>query len=506
MSNKPHSWRLIHLLCAAVVILFALLLFSNNRADVDLWGNVGFVTALPGSSDFHTVNSYSFTEPHHPWINHEWGAEYILNKAFTLLGNPGLLLLKLLLGFALLKIINSALRRDCRSPAVRLLYLLLILSTLGYGFSTRPHLFTYLLTALLLSALLQPQLPRALLWGAAPLGCLWANLHGAFFTGEIMLIMATIWQLALRLTSRKTDSRDLITAAGATLLFFAGSLINPYGIRLWDFVFQSASITRTILSEWAPFNPMSNFSDHIDFIALVLLTLPAILIARKEISGFGLILLLLTLAAAFGMRRNIPLFAITAGLTAGAAVSKLYGRDLDNLAAKLPRRLLIILLAAAALLPATVWINHNRQAPLAIRISPEEFPVNAIEFLRANRIKANAIIFFDWAEYAIWHLYPDCKVFMDGRFRSAYSRQAIDDYINFIYAGKNFSKALTNYPTNLVLAHTGNPCAARMRQMPGWKLIYEDKLAVIFAKDSLLKTLDSPQPPPPTTPSQLVFP
>ena len=45
-------------LAVAAVVCFALQVFSDNKADVDLWGNVGFVQAFPGaeqSDALHTV-------------------------------------------------------------------------------------------------------------------------------------------------------------------------------------------------------------------------------------------------------------------------------------------------------------------------------------------------------------------------------------------------------------------------------------------------------------------
>ncbi len=144
------------LLPAAAVLAFALQLFSDNKADVDLWGNVGFVTAMPWQEGFHRENTFSFTEPGHPWVNHEWLAEYILHHTHRLAGNPGLLLLKIALGLATLALMQAALARHGTSPPVRLFLLLLLISTMGYGFSTRPHLFTYLLLAVFLTLLERP--------------------------------------------------------------------------------------------------------------------------------------------------------------------------------------------------------------------------------------------------------------------------------------------------------------------------------------------------------------
>ena len=380
---------IIRLATTAAVFMFAIFLFTHNKADVDLWGNVGFVKHLPSSVDFHRTNTFSFTEPNYIWVNHEWLAEYILNKTHSILGNPGLLLLKALLGFTLLGIIYRSMLNSCNSAASRVIYLLLIISTLGYGFSTRPHLFTYILVAVLLSWLLQIMnssqasksrpltQPRgyALVVIAAPLGCLWANLHGAFFIGQILFLLAFIYSLIKRIMGFDKSWRITLLMSVASIAFFCGTLLNPYGINLWDFVFESAGIVRPILSEWAPFNPLTNFSDHVDFIVLVAITIISIAVSFRSCSGFGVLVLALSLIAAFGMRRNIPLFAIVTGIVSTGCIGKSFGNEIDNIFKKLNHHLVIILLLCSTAISALFFVNANRNHPLEIIIPRNQFPV-----------------------------------------------------------------------------------------------------------------------------------
>jgi hypothetical protein len=483
MQNMTKK-SMVEISAMAAVGMFALFIFNHNKADVDLWGNVGFVKHLAFSAECMRVNTFSFTDTEHVWINHEWLSEYILFQAYRLSGNPGLLLLKLLLGIGLLGIINNAMRQTIKSQATRVLLLLLIISTIGYGFSTRPHLFTYLLSAGLLSILLRQKAPAALLLTAAPLGCLWANLHGAFFIGQILLLLAFACALLRKVTKHEATWRTTLITGGAALAFFAGTLLNPYGIKLWNFVFESAAILRPILSEWAPFNPRTQFSDHIDFMALLVVTLIATASARRTFSPLGLTTLLLALASALLMRRNIPLFAIVAGLTAPKAIDQTIGNHIEGIVQKLDSRVPIAILSTLTMVAAGLFIHQNIKKPLDIKIPPDRFPAEAMAFMQENNIQANVITFFDWAEYSIWHLYPNCRQFLDGRFKSAYSEKTIRDYLDFIY-GKNL-KAITDYPTDMVFVHVGNPCTQVMLKQPGWQIIYHDQMAVIFAKHTAI--------------------
>ncbi len=499
----------ITLAATAAIGVLGLFLFTHNKADVDLWGNVGFVKHWPNSPQFHLTNTFSFTEPDHPWVNHEWLAEYIFNRTHLRFGNPGLLILKALLGFTLISILNRSMRENARSGTVRFLLLAIVMSTIGYGFSTRPHLFTYILFAALLKALLQPKPHLILLLVAAPLGCLWANLHGAFFIGQVLLLLATAWALVRHLTKREPSRRNLLILTVASAAFFLGTFWTPYGIRLWSFVSNSAALSRPILSEWAPFNPLTQFSIHIDFILLSCIAVFTMLVSLKRCSGFALLVLVLSLIAALAMRRNIPIFAIVAALVATRYIDETLGWRIDGIIEKLSKQFILALLIIATTVSGIYFGRANRARPLDIVVPRDQLPIEAMAFLERNVVHANALVFFDWAEYFIWKMHPNSRVFLDGRFRSAYSEKAIQTYLNFIYAGSNPWAALNDYPTDLVFVHVGNPCTANMRYLEGWAIAYQDAMAVIFVKrdvhGELLRDL-STRSPLPTEPLSESFP
>jgi hypothetical protein len=108
--------------------------------------------------------------------------------------------------------------------------------------------------------------------------------------------------------------------------------------------------------------------------------------------------------------------------------------------------------------------------------------VDVVELMQRNNVQGNALIFFDWAEQCIWQLYPRCRVFLDGRFESAYSGATIDDYFNFLYRDGDWKRALGNYDTDIVLIHRGNPAYAAMAALPDWSLICQTEVAALFVK------------------------
>ncbi|MGQ9661391.1 MAG: hypothetical protein ACUVWX_03525 [Kiritimatiellia bacterium] len=511
--------RLVSGLASVAVVLFALRTFSDNKADVDLWGNVGFVKAPAWSPRFDYKNTYSFTEPERPWINHEWGAEYLLYLAYRVGGNLGLLLLKIVLGFVLLSIMNRALRTDCHSGFVRFLFLLLILSTIGYGFSTRPHLFTYLLWAVFLTVLRKGALSN---WRfvvlLVTLGLIWANLHGAFFAGVALLAVWSVGEaldwcrhrgkrglyvavagvgpdailsthrdssFSVGIPSRSARATAVLYPALTAVLFGALSLVNPYRWRLWSFVAASAAEWRPYLSEWAPFNPLRLFWEHTDFIALAALTIGSLFCSSRPKRFSALLVIVLTLLAAFAIRRNVPLFAVTVAILAGEHVDAALGSILARVRTVVPIFLQIAALTILILASGFYIVGADKKKFWEIEIPRDRFPTDTVFFMKQMELKGNALVFFDWAEYCIWKLYPDCRQFLDGRFDSAYSRQVIRDYFNFLYCGADWDRALTEYPTDIVLVHAANPVAKRMEKRSGWIAVYTNAISCLFLREDV---------------------
>ncbi len=474
---RPSRNILLYSMAVCCTLLFAIMLFSHKKADVDLWGNLGFVKAPPWSESFHRTNTFSFTEPDHEWTNHEWLAEYILNLAHRTGGNRLLLTVKTLMGLVLAGMLFFCLRRDCKSRPFQFLFLLLVLSTIGYGFSTRPHLFTYIMLASLLLGLRFR--PRLLLWAALPAGILWANLHGAFFIG---IVVVTAYLAGLLASDPKESKNQVIELGAAIALFILASLANPYGAGIWSFISESAAKSRTYLSEWAPFHPVRDIADHTDFAALVILCAFAMTGRKRPALPWLAVGTLAFLAAVF-MRRNIPLFAIVSVFTFAPLADQRFGKHLDRFLEKrsywLKAAALSAMVAACAL---GLWRTH-RENPFEIEVDTSRFPVGCMEFIKDNRLNGNLLAFFDWAEYCIWELYPETRVFLDGRYKSAYSSEVIDTFFDFVYAGPEWDRALTDHPTTMVLVHKGNPVYTRMLEREGWVLACTDSISGLFLKE-----------------------
>jgi hypothetical protein len=110
-----------------------------------------------------------------------------------------------------------------------------------------------------------------------------------------------------------------------------------------------------------------------------------------------------------------------------------------------------------------------------------DYPVGAVAFIRAHRLRGNLLARFEWGQYLIFHLAPSSKVFIDGRVDLVYPPSVIDEYLDFFGGQPGGASLLDRYPHDYVLMPTGTPPDAAVSARPDWKLIYRDPVAVLFA-------------------------
>ena len=132
--------------------------------------------------------------------------------------------------------------------------------------------------------------------------------------------------------------------------------------------------------------------------------------------------------------------------------------------------------------------RKEKKNPLEIEVEQDKFPSGMVSLLEVNEVSGNALVFFDWAEYCIWKLYPNCLVFLDGRFRSAYSLSVINEYFDFIYSQDGPSTVLDKYAVNIAIVHKQTAAFEKMLKAgPDWQLIVigEYPYAALFLRKSV---------------------
>jgi len=435
---------------------------------------------------FQRVDIYSYTAFGSEWINHEWLSELIMYFVYHVFGSPGLLIGKLLVGFSIVYILSRiSFHRTCE-PLVYGMVFVLSVFVMCPGFMIRPQILTFLFAAYFLYSFhLYLERGKNLLWSLPLIMIVWVNCHGGFLIGAGMFPVAVgCGYITCRI--RNKDTAHLSHMISWLILTEAAVLINPYGYHLLGFLFKTLSIPRGI-SEWDPVT-VFDFS-YLRFKLLALLFLSSFFIRNKERRYWEVGIISISLIYAFMHQRHTPVFAIVAApyLTENISLMVQRTRLFDKIRSFSSYVLLNVFLLILISYQVAFAGYKYVKAEWNIIVDPTEYPVYAARFLKQNGIKGNVLLPFEWGEYAIWKLHPDCKVSIDGRFRTVYPEEVLKDHFEAARDEAKLKDLLDKYPADIILGRQ-NPLYQRLISTQDTLVyVYSDPTSIVFLRDSGLQ-------------------
>ena len=398
---------------AAGVLTLAFAAATYARADFDLWGHLRFGLDTLESWSLPAADPYSFTQDT-PWINHEWLSELQMALAWRLGGTTGLALLKGVLTMATFLAVWRTLR-GVRFAARAAIIAVLAFGSIHMTSSVRPQLWTFLFLSILCSVLVGDS-PRARRW-LPVLFAAWANHHGGWVVG---LGVLWVWAAAEALIARRSLREWTLVVVASTL----ATLVTPYGWILWEFVLRTVRVERAIL-EWLPMS-----TNHwLNWAPWLLVIVAAIWTLRRDTPHRAAIAAVLAMLAYGSLRvfRIESLFILAAAVLLSDAFCRRWPSRSQPLQRAHPAAEWFIA-ATAFLLPtvaaAGIFASTLRCLPT---LADRPADVEAVQWLRTAQ-RGRLVTYFDWGQYAIWHLAPRLKVSMDGRRETVYSDARIAEH------------------------------------------------------------------------------
>ncbi|UCD89257.1 MAG: hypothetical protein JSW04_12645 [Desulfobacterales bacterium] len=467
------------------VIGAAVCYFSFVTADPDLWGHIKFGEDLWESRSFIRTDPYSFTAYGHPWINHEWLAELVFYFVYAYLGDAGLLFGKLGIGLVVVLLIQRLCAYRKLDAIIYALIMIPAVMIISPGFMIRPQVFSFLLFALYLYLLHRyfVQSKNRLFF----LPCLmlfWVNLHGGFLMGLALLFTVVAWKSLSRLVFDDKDSR-----LGSLWFWFAltsiATLFNPNGYKLLIFLFKTLSLPRQI-GEW---NPIRLFDlSHLYFKLLALLFFFAILIQARAKAGWEASAIAMTMIASVIHQRHSPFFAI---IIAPHLVHRL-SILIEDTQSRFPRLVLtgesktIIAIVLGVLAGYQMHCGFSKYllANCRIIVNPNSYPIAVVDYLKKNKVTGHLLLPMEWGEYAIWKLHPDCRVSIDGRFRTVYPESIIQDHFVPEQDIEGWTALIQKYPADILLMRQTKFFQQLIKTDGPWIYIYSDPTAIVFLRNN----------------------
>jgi hypothetical protein len=479
----------------AMIAILIVVACGTSTADIDLWGHLRFGMDTLNRGSLAMSDPYAYSIRGLPWISHEWLSEIILAWIYAKLGVVGIKLVRFACAAAMVICLAGAVAETGARIELQFAVLVLAAIALSPEMQFRPQVFTYAMLAAVTWLLACENFrPPAPLWITIPMLALWSNLHGGFVTGLAALgIYALCVSVADLRAGRGFNRGGRLFAI--TIAATVATLATPYGVGTWTSVLRTLSHPPMMneIVEWKPLPAamlaiwhMPGLSLLFDIIVVIFFAGFAIaLIIAPRGKDFPLVAIaVVMIAAAVSALRNVPLGVIgcTVPLTRHLALALRQPTDAEQRVAEAwpPARASRLTEAILAIL--AVFLAFQMGIFSSTMNVDFTFPTGAVAFLRQHRLSGNVLAKFSWDDYVLYHCSPQSHVFLDTRYEMVYPDKIAHDYEDFYHNRFDAKRVLNAYPHDYVMLDPAAPAIALMSSEPGWKLIYADDQALLYAR------------------------
>ncbi len=368
----------------------------------------------------------------------------------------------------------------------------------------RPVLFTILLSIIVFHILDDYRRNRSrLLLALPPVMLLWANLHGGFLLGIIMIAIyladGSLQFFRNRSPEEKTQYLRLCIIGGVSI---AASAINPNGLRgFLALTPQYTSLFQAGTQEYlSPFFLYRNKVSSINWWYIGMLALfPMIILLRKrkmELVYYVLLGGLFYMSAT--SLRYVIFYVLISSLILGRELQAALEEHGTKFVPAWQRfePLLVALLVCSSTLFALGYLNPSSIARgKATRYS---VPQEAVDFIQEHKIKGKMFNDLAYGGYVIWRLFPEKQIFCDTR---ALNYMVMREYgwiatATASVTGKELSKGraplwerlLEHYNIDVILLNTRDAIGNMPRlilallEHDGWAPVFHNPISLVYVR------------------------
>ena len=472
-----------------LVPLLVFFLVIRTPTDTDMWWHLRAGQEMAQRGQILTTDVFSFTRAGAVWTNAFWLADLAM---YALYRADGFLALSVaaaaLLAVTMLVILKQS------STSIQMNVCLILVGAFGlspFG-GVRPQLLSFLLLAVLDFELIRYKQSRQLRpWIFMALFILWANVHGGFIWGLLLLAAFIGGEILNRLIGDAENVlswKNIATLSLWSLLAGLSTAINPNGVSLWKLPFYTVQVSLTSINEWA--SPDFHRLDMHPMLWFIFLLFIGLGFAKK-IPDWGEILKFVGFAyMAFVSQRSIGPFIVVAipivsrtlwlagteRFKPGAipAGHENYQRQSQKLAPRLAAVMNtgIVLVLAVSAFGRAVWLSDPK-------LVYAEFPVEAVKWVKEHKPVGPMFNSYNWGGYLTWAL-PEYPVFIDGR-ADLYGDELMNGWWDVVNGTDRGFALLDKWKIKLVFLEPGWPVIQNLPAR-GWQVLYKDGQAVIYGR------------------------
>ena len=456
------------------VAIYALFLLAGNRLliDPDTMWQITVGQWIIDHRAVPTTDVYSFTMRGEPWISTQWLSQVMYAKAYSLAGWSGPVVLAASAIAATFALLTKLVSRHLRDSTT-LVFVAAALALTVPHLLARPHVLALPVMVAWVGGLISAADRRTVpsLW-LLPLMLLWANLHGGFVFGLVLIAPIALDAVLGADPARQKSLLLRWFLFGVAAL--AASCCTPYG---WNALLASQKILSLgaalpLIMEWKP----ADFGSLGAFEICLLLGIGLALLRGIKLPAMRIVLLLGLLHMSFAQGRAAEILALLAPIMLAAPLARQIGHaEAANASAASPSRGVLFASLALALVAGTIaWTSlhrfepHTRGSPVAA--------VTELKKLNLTRVMND----YDFGGYLIAN---GVAPFIDGR-TELYGEKFFVDHnaASGLMKPENLFRLLDAYRIEATLMRTQSAATTLLDHIDGWQKIYSDDIATIHLR------------------------
>ncbi len=446
----------------AALIAFAALAFAPAIFnDGDTYWHVAAGAAMLDRHAILTSDPFSYTFHGAPWQAHEWLSEILMALAYRAGGWDGVALLSAGALALTAGLLCRHLGRWLDLPA-QAIVVVLALACMAGSLLARPHLLALPLLEVWVFGLASARSGhRAPHWSLWPAMTLWANMHGGFAFGFLMLALLGLEAIIEEPDKRKTLVSWSVFGIGAVV----AALLTPHFVQglLFPLHLMSMSALGNV-GEWAP----TSFAGLEPFEIVVLAGLYFLLSRGVKLPVMRIVMVLVLLHLALSHQRHQMVFAAAVPLILAEPVARAIAMRAQTWHPRLIWTLPALLLGMAiGALRLTVDVPRG-----GALVTPQAALAHVPDALKTRPVLND----YGFGGYLIFEgVHP----FIDSR-AELYGDAFLADYAKIISPDpKALAAAIAHYDIAWSIFPPTSPVVAMLDRTPGWRRVYGDDIAVV---------------------------
>jgi len=518
--DKADKYEVVMMVAIGVVFASMLFHFTAPVSDPDFWWHLASGRWMweNGTLLEHDPFSIPFNFQEPPLnkdfiLRQYWLSQILFYAVYSGAGLKGVIVFCASIFTFLFYLLYRLMRMGGTGRLVSILFVYLATSIVAGEFGyigARPQMWSSLFTVLIIYLLELLKLNRKWTYAAIPaLLFLWSNMHGGYILGDIIILIYIAGALLFR-----TGNRTFYLVTGAALLL---SGLNPNGYRAFiSAPFLGPMLTSLHITSQQQLKSMmdsivetQSIFEHASltgiirslplFSGLIALSLLSFSINVRNLGRMRKDhILLYILVLLMGLRSiRFIIFFVTIASFLTVLNLKIFYEKLLLPRLKPARSIVFIITLLVLSVLSTKYVSAGmKNTGLISEDAAISDYKNAVSFMKQNRLQGNIFDDYNAGGYLIWHLYPEVRVFIDGRalYRTAFEIFRITvDHPDTAVTGWNvpyYQMALNSFNINLVLisgcdkvSGTLIKLAPALIEDKAWALIYADGNSLLFMRD-----------------------